>query len=129
MVGLVIGTAVVALLGLAASRYGADTRGGREWARWQPRAESGYRRAHLVRGDLRSVHRALGRARRAVVVGHRLTAASHGAPLPARWVGPARHLHWVRGADGWRLSGGSIDVADAASTTDPGTARPRVDKT
>ncbi len=108
MTELLLAAGVLALLALAAWRYGADSRDGRDWQ--QPTRDSRpdrptYRRAHTPGADLASVRRGIGRLVAAVADAHRqqVTMWERYLELQRPWERDA--LRWVRTRRGWVLDG------------------------
>jgi len=111
---------IVALVGIAAWRYGADSRDGRDWkpASFPPAARNdAYRRDHSLRRDLAAIHRLLSRSATA----HHAQADRQGRHAQAHW------LRWTRTEQGWRLTGSVLPPhrrddeppTDAATPRDP----------
>lgn len=97
--GLIVTIALILLTGL---RYGADSRDGRDWRRWdRSRLRTGYTRRHSPLRDLRR----LGRAIRSVHEGHTQAWECY---LRAQRPWESRSMRWSRGLGGWRLDGDKL---------------------
>ncbi len=108
MTDLLLAAGLLALLALAAWRYGADTRDGRDWSsagRGAGPQAPGYRRAHSPGADVAAVRRRIGRLVAAVADAHReqVTMWERYIALQRPW--HKDRLRWVRTRRGWILEG------------------------